>query len=232
MFRAAEPGFLFTSNTGTDTRFLNSIAALIVPGNCTVEASHSAKQLASVQREGRAHYNRPHWDHYQFMPVALHFTADSRERALHQLDKRPTSPAYYQATLAWQPACNLSRWTRLLHCFASLLPQTAATVTHDASAEFLAWSPFWQLLKLALSWETWHWLRRSCVFADHRNSFFSPRKLLDMAFWQKYVTSRTPLRNALSSLLTSCCLPAHLCLWNEEVLHMVSMTGKIIKTLM
>lgn len=82
MFKAAEPGCLFTSKAGMHTRYLNSISALIVPGNCSVEGSRSVERLARVQRVGRAHYNKPHWDHYQFMPVTLRLAADGGERAL------------------------------------------------------------------------------------------------------------------------------------------------------
>lgn len=209
------------------TRFPNSIAALIVTGNCTAEVFHSAKRIFSCAKRGLAHYNEPCWDHYQFMPVSLHLSAGGRERALHQLDKDPPpSPTYYQATLAWQPACNLSRWTTVCCHFARLLPHAAATVIHGASVEFLARSPFWHPFKLAPSSETQHWLNRSCVSKIMKIHF--PQKTA----WHGIFDLSFSVVKCLSSLLMSHCLPAHLRLWNEEVLHMVSTTGKIIKTLM
>lgn len=104
--------------------------------------------------------------------------------------------------------------------FCFILPLTAATVIRDASVGFPVWSAFW------LSSETWHWFRCSCVLGMIAIPF--PQRIS----WHGIltdVTSLAPLWNALSSILTSHCLPAHLCLWNEEVFHMVSMTGKIIK---
>ncbi len=211
--------------------FHNSIAALIVPGNYTAEGSQCAKPLARVQREGRAHYKGTHWDHYQFMPVSLYPTADSRARALHQWDKDPTPQLIIREHWHGNQQANLSRWTRVLHRFCFTPPSNSSN------------SHLWRLSGVSTLIPTLITLQNEPFSQRHdtectvdmflrSKTFIYPIQLLEMAIWQKYDASPKQLWNVLSSLLTSCCLPAHLCLWNKKVFHMVPMTGKIIKTLM
>ena len=53
---------------------------------CQVIALWRGLALQSHLLVGRAHYNKPQWDHHQFMPVTFHLAADSRKQALHPLD--------------------------------------------------------------------------------------------------------------------------------------------------
>lgn len=58
MFKAAKPGCLFTTNTAMYTRFPNSIAALIVTGNCKAEVFHSANHTFSCAKRGSSSLQR------------------------------------------------------------------------------------------------------------------------------------------------------------------------------
>lgn len=91
-------------------RYLNSIAAIIVPGNCPVERVSLCKAACSCAKRGLIIRNLAE------IPIGscvFHsissLTAGSAHGTNYTKNPPPSSPTYYQATLAWQPGCNLAR---------------------------------------------------------------------------------------------------------------------------
>lgn len=93
----------------------------------------------------------------------------------------------------------------------SLLPLYKKKRRKRKKKKLLNWFPFWKLSNI-FSPNYSRWQKLICLREKKRA-------------WQKYVTSPMQQWKALSSLLTSRCLPTQLALSNE-VLHMVSMTGE------
>lgn len=180
-------------------RYLNSIAAIIVPGNCPVERVSLCKGACSCAKRGLIIRNLAE------IPIGS-CVFHSIERARHQLHKEPPPPNLLPGNTGMATGMQ-PRQVDLVHSFHYIKKKER----EREKKTLLNWFPFWKLLNIFSSNYS-RWQKLICLREKKRA-------------WQKYVTSPMQQWKALSSLLTSRCLPTQLALSNE-VLHMVSMTGE------
>lgn len=188
-------------------RYLNSIAAIIVPGNCPVERVSLCKAACSCAKRGLIIRNLAE------IPIGscvFHSISSLTAGSEHGTNytKNPPPPPQLITRQHWHGNRDATSPGRL----GSLLPLYKKKKRRKRKKKkLLNWFPFWKLSNI-FSPNYSRWQKLICLREKKRA-------------WQKYVTSPMQQWKALSSLLTSRCLPTQLALSNE-VLHMVSMTGE------
>lgn len=188
-------------------RYLNSIAAIIVPGNCPVERVSLCKAACSCAKRGLIIRNLAE------IPIGscvFHsissLTAGSEHGTNYTKNPPPLLPNLLPGNTGMATGMQ-PRQVDLVHSFHYIKKKRRKR----KKKKLLNWFPFWKLSNI-FSPNYSRWQKLICLREKKRA-------------WQKYVTSPMQQWKALSSLLTSRCLPTQLALSNE-VLHMVSMTGE------
>lgn len=186
-------------------RYLNSIAAIIVPGNCPVERVSLCKAACSCAKRGLIIRNLAE------IPIGscvFHSISSLTAGSEHGTNytKNPPPPPQLITRQHWHGNRDATSPGRL----GSLLPLYKKKGERGKKRSFWTDSHFENSNIFSPNYSRWQKL--ICLREKKRA-------------WQKYVTSPMQQWKALSSLLTSRCLPTQLALSNE-VLHMVSMTGE------